>query len=72
MNGIESVRKNSFYEERFDRMCSKDEEHYFILKATNGQVIGKSRYYKSVADRDNGIESVRKNSDNTKIVEVNG
>lgn len=69
-NTIESVRKNSFYEERFVKMFSKDEKPYFILKAGNGQIVGKSRHYNSVASRDNGIESVRKNAETAKIVEI--
>jgi uncharacterized protein YegP (UPF0339 family) len=31
----------------------------FILKATNGQVIGTGEYYKSENARDNGIDSVK-------------
>lgn len=69
-NTIESVRKNSFYEERFNKLYSKDGKSYFTLKAGNGQIIGKSRYYNSVASRDNGIESVRKNAETAKIVEI--
>jgi uncharacterized protein YegP (UPF0339 family) len=34
----------------------------FNLKSTNGQVIGTSELYESVAARDNGIESVKTNA----------
>jgi uncharacterized protein YegP (UPF0339 family) len=34
----------------------------FNLKASNGQVIGTSEMYSSVAARDAGIDSVKKNA----------
>lgn len=62
LNGIESVKKNSQVETRFDKLKSKNGKPYFNLKATNGQIIGNSEMYESVASRDNGIESVKKNA----------
>lgn len=62
LNGIESVRKNGVVEARFDKLNAKDGSPYFTLKATNGQVIGQSEMYTSVAARDNGIASVMKNA----------
>ena len=41
----------------------------FNLKATNGQVIGTSELYESVAARENGIESVKKNAPDAEVVE---
>lgn len=61
-NGIESVRKNSQEDSRFDRKESTNGKHYFNLKAGNGQIIGNSEMYESVAARENGIESVKKNA----------
>ena len=61
-NGIESVKKNSQDNARFERLTSKNDKFYFLLKATNGQAIGSSEMYESVASRDNGIESVKKNA----------
>lgn len=61
-NGIESVKKNSQVDARFEKLESKNGKHYFNLKATNGQIIGNSEMYESVASRDNGIESVKKNA----------
>lgn len=61
-NGIESVRKNSQIDARFDKLESKNGKPYFNLKASNGQIIGNSELYESVAARDNGIESVKKNA----------
>lgn len=40
----------------------KDGKDYFVLKAANGEVIMQSQGYKSRSGCKNGIESVRKNS----------
>ena len=42
----------------------KDNKDYFVLKVGNGEVIHQSQGYASKSGRDNGIESVRKNSSN--------
>ena len=62
LNGIESVKKNSQVEARFEKLEAKNGKFYFNLKATNGQIIGTSEMYEAVAGRDNGIESVKKNA----------
>ncbi|WP_396179604.1 YegP family protein [Flavobacterium sp.] len=67
MNGIESVRKNSQVDKLFDRLESKNGKPYFNLKATNGQIIGGSEMYESVAARENGIQSVMKNAPDATI-----
>ena len=61
-NGIESVKKNAADEKRFERRTSKKDEPYFVLKAGNGQEIGRSEMYSSNAAMENGIESVMKNA----------
>ena len=61
-NGVESVRKNSQEDSRFDRKESSNGKSYFTLKASNGQIIGTSEMYESKAAMENGIESVQKNA----------
>lgn len=61
-NGIESIRKNSQDDNKFDRKISSNGKFYFNLKATNGQIIGTSEMYESENSRDNGIESVKTNA----------
>jgi uncharacterized protein YegP (UPF0339 family) len=68
-NGIESVRKNSQVDARFDRLEAKNGKFYFNLKATNGQIVGNSEMYESVAARDNGIASVAKNAPDADVKE---
>lgn len=70
LNGVDSVKRNSVNEERFDRLTATNGKPYFNLKATNGQVIGRSQMYASERNRDNGIASVMKNAPVADIVEI--
>jgi uncharacterized protein YegP (UPF0339 family) len=60
--GIESVKRNSKDDSKFDRKTSSNGKPYFNLKATNGQIIGTSQMYESEASRDHGIVSVKNNA----------
>ncbi len=61
-NGIDSVKRNSQDDSKFERLTAKNGKPYFNLKATNGQIIGTSEMYESDAGRDNGIASVKQNA----------
>ncbi len=67
LNGVESVRKNSADENRFERRTSSKGEPYFILKAGNGQEIGRSEMYSGDAAMENGIASVKTNAPDAAI-----
>ncbi|MCG8465094.1 MAG: YegP family protein [Xanthomonadales bacterium] len=69
-NGIESVRKNSQSEQRFEEKQAKDGRTYFILKATNGQAIGQSQMYKSPRGMRNGIDSVRRHAADASVSDL--
>ncbi len=60
--GIASVRKNSANVGRFERKTAKDGSSYFLLKAANGEPVGKSEMYKTLRGMVNGIASVMKNA----------
>lgn len=62
LNGIESVRKNSQLEARFDLKVAKNGKLYFNLKASNGQIIGTSEMYNEESGRKSGMSSVMKNA----------
>ena len=83
-NGIKSVQKNAPIakledqtEESFRILTNPKFELYrdkagcfrFRLKARNGEIIAVSEDYTSKAACENGIESVRKNAPDAKIVE---
>ena len=70
INGIESVKKNSPEDSRYEKKDSSNGKYYFNLKATNGQIIGTSQMYESVAGRENGITSVKANGPIAEIVDL--
>lgn len=61
-NGIDSVKKNAADDGRYERKTAKDGSPFFVLKASNGQPIGKSEMYSSTSAMENGIASVKKNA----------
>ena len=69
-NGIESVKKNASITSHFEEKSSSKDEPYFVLKAANGQVIGKSEMYSSNAAMKKGITSVQTNAPEGKIVDL--
>ena len=54
---------------KFEIYTDKAGEFRFRLKVTNGQIIAVSEGYKAIASCLNGIESVKKNAVDAKIVE---
>lgn len=68
-NGIDSVKTNSQDDNKFEKKSSTNGKSYFVLKATNGQVIGTSEMYESTAGRDNGIASVKRNAPKATVTE---
>lgn len=85
LKGIASVAKNApvaavedqtvkipqkFLNPKFEIFKDGKGDFYFNLRAKNGQIIVASGSYKAKASCKNGIESVRKNSVNSEIVEI--
>ncbi len=71
-NGVESVRKNGGDAGRFEKRESAKGDPYFIIKAGNGQEIGRSEMYSSDAACQNGIDSVMKNAPDAEVVDTTG
>jgi uncharacterized protein len=67
VNGIASVKKNSSNKKHFERKDSKGGQYYFVLKAANSKVIGKSQMYKSNESSENGIQSIKTNARLAKV-----
>lgn len=67
--GIESVKNNAQEEARYDRRTSVNGKEYFVLKARNGEIIGKSQLYSSKASMENGIHSVQSNAPSAEIID---
>lgn len=58
-NGIQSVKDNAPYDSRYERKRSTNNQYYFVLKAANGQVVGKSETYVSSQGMEHGISVVK-------------
>jgi uncharacterized protein YegP (UPF0339 family) len=63
LGGIESVRVNAKIDSRFEMRKTQGGQPYFVLKAANGETIGKSETYSSEQAARGGIAAVVKNSD---------
>ena len=46
------------------------DHRYFVLKASNGQEVGRSQMYASAATMENGIASVNKNAAEAALVDT--
>ena len=69
-NGIKSVKTNSPQEDRYERKTSPRGKFFFVLKAGNREVIGRSEMYESETSRDSGIESVKTNGPSADLVDL--
>lgn len=69
-NGIASVQKNAGEETRYERRKAANGDPFFILKAGNGEQIGRSETYSSDSAMENGIESVKTNAAGAATEEV--
>jgi uncharacterized protein YegP (UPF0339 family) len=70
LTGIESVKANAPNDQRYERKTSGKSEPYFVLKASNGQVVGQSEMYSSASAMENGIASVKKNAPAAAVVDL--
>ena len=68
--GIESVRTNAPNDQRYERKTSGKNEPYFVLKASNGQVVGQSEMYSSAAAMEGGIASVKKSAPTATVADL--
>jgi len=61
-HGIDSVKKNGVNDVNYGRKMSLKGEAYFVLKAANKQIIGKSEMYTVASGMEKGIASAIRNS----------
>jgi len=69
-NGIRSVKTNAPIDSRYERKTSGGGQPYFVLKAANGEPIGRSETYSSQAAMENGIDSVKRNAPNAAVEDL--
>lgn len=68
--GIESVKTNAPNDSRYERKTASNRQPYFVLKAANGEPIGRSETYSSTSAMENGIESVKRNAPNASVEDL--
>lgn len=66
-NGVRSTIKNANIDENYFKKNSRNEKHYFLLKAANKKVIGKSRLYPSVELCDMAVNKVKSIAPDAKV-----
>lgn len=66
-NGIESVKKNSQEEGRYELKESSNGKFYFNLKASNGQVVATSTMFASEDDRSAAINTLKTDATSAEV-----
>ena len=61
-NGIESVKTNAPDDNRYERKTGTNGQPYFVLKAANGEPLGRGETYSSQSAMERGIEAVKNNA----------
>lgn len=64
---IESIKRNAQDDSKFFRKRTADNECYFNLKSSNGQILGSSKIFEDKATRENAIQFVKMVSANAAV-----
>lgn len=67
VNGIKSVKKHARAVKYFERGKTKNGGTKFVLKASNGEPIGRSQTYKGSSGCSGGIASVKRCAPGSKV-----
>jgi uncharacterized protein YegP (UPF0339 family) len=67
--GIESVKRNSMDTGRYERKISKSNQPFFVLKAVNGEPIGKSEMFISEDALESGIQNVMHSAQEALVID---
>jgi len=62
LNGVESVRKNAGKSSNYEERKGKNNKPYFVLMASNKEIIGQSQMYSAPSKMRNGMASVKANA----------
>lgn len=58
--GIDSVRLNGVDDENYERKVAEDGRHYFVLKAANGEPIGRGMFHNNKAQMEHDISEIKR------------
>ena len=62
LDGIAAVKRAATKDGNYERKSSTRKEPFFVLKAGNGEPVGKSEMYSSASAMEAGIASVKTNA----------
>jgi hypothetical protein len=68
--GIASVKANAPRDAQYERKISANKQHYFVLKGTNGEPLGRSEMYTSSGGMENGITSMKANAPSAAVKDL--
>ena len=69
-NGIKSIKNNAVNETRYDIREASNGKPYFVLKAGNGEPIGRSQFYSSRSGLRKGMRSVMNNAPKAEVKDL--
>ena len=69
LKGIESVKKNCQLDKRYELKVSKNGKFFFNIKASNGQVVGTSTFFKTEEERAAAIELLKKEGPKAEVIQ---
>ncbi|MEQ8423199.1 MAG: YegP family protein, partial [Cyclobacteriaceae bacterium] len=70
LTGIDSVKRNSPHDERYERKTAVNGQYYFVLKASNGEPVGVSETYTTTSARENGVATVKRTAPTAPIEDL--
>lgn len=70
MNGVYAVIQNAQDDSKYDFKTTKDGRKFFVIKSSNGAVVGVSQMYKTDAGMQRGITSVKTNAKKKEILDL--
>lgn len=68
VKGVRSVKLNAGNDSRFERKTAKDGSAYFVLKASNGEMLARSELFTSPKRLEDGIKMVKRDVENAELV----
>jgi uncharacterized protein YegP (UPF0339 family) len=66
---IASVKENAPADLRYERKESSDNRYFFVLKARNGETLGRSPLHGTIAGRDAAVATTKKEAPDAKSVD---
>lgn len=66
---IASVKANATTGSRYESRKTTDDRYYFVLKAGNGEILGRGTYQDTATSRDAAIATTKKEAPDAKTVD---